>query len=159
MMSDVQFSNNGFEIQTCSRCCGSGRYSYCTMYGDVCFKCSGKGRVFTARGLVAHAFFLELFKVPAESLKVGDQIQHHGRKSRIVRIELTELKGVSNGVEYCVPGLTIETVGRSYVLPVDYLIAKLVAPDVFADRLRQAIEYQANLTKAGKPRKSRKAVG
>ena len=129
------------------------------MYGDVCFKCSGKGRVFTARGLAAHSFFLDLFKVPAESLAVGDVIQQHGRRGRVVSIESTELRGVSNGVPYCRPGLTIETAGRNYVLPVDYLVTKLVASDVFADRLRQAMEYQANLTKAGKPRKSKKAVG
>lgn len=29
--------------ETCSRCGGSGRYSWCQMYGDKCFKCAGKG--------------------------------------------------------------------------------------------------------------------
>lgn len=29
--------------ETCSRCGGSGRYSWCQMYGDKCFKCGGKG--------------------------------------------------------------------------------------------------------------------
>jgi rRNA maturation protein Nop10 len=29
--------------ETCSRCGGSGRYSWCQMYGDTCFKCGGKG--------------------------------------------------------------------------------------------------------------------
>jgi len=28
----------------CGRCCGSGRYSYCQMYGDTCFGCSGSGK-------------------------------------------------------------------------------------------------------------------
>lgn len=28
---------------TCTRCCGSGHYSYCQMHGTTCFKCSGNG--------------------------------------------------------------------------------------------------------------------
>ncbi len=31
-------------LTTCSRCGGSGRYSYCQMYGDRCFGCSGSGK-------------------------------------------------------------------------------------------------------------------
>ena len=27
----------------CPRCGGSGTYSYCTMYGNTCFKCNGLG--------------------------------------------------------------------------------------------------------------------
>ena len=29
--------------ESCGRCGGSGRYSYCQMYGDKCFGCSGHG--------------------------------------------------------------------------------------------------------------------
>ena len=31
-------------LVTCSRCGGSGRYSYCQMYGDRCFGCNGSGK-------------------------------------------------------------------------------------------------------------------
>lgn len=34
-----------YNLQTCPRCLGTGKYSYCTMYGDTCFKCSGVGFV------------------------------------------------------------------------------------------------------------------
>lgn len=30
----------------CGRCGGTGRYSWCQMYGDTCFNCSGSGRAF-----------------------------------------------------------------------------------------------------------------
>ena len=30
---------------TCSRCCGTGRYSYCQTHGDRCFQCGGFGQV------------------------------------------------------------------------------------------------------------------
>ena len=32
----------GWPVETCGRCGGTGRYSYCQMYGDMCFGCSGK---------------------------------------------------------------------------------------------------------------------
>jgi hypothetical protein len=32
-------------MAVCGRCGGSGRYSWCQMYGDTCFKCSGAGLV------------------------------------------------------------------------------------------------------------------
>ena len=35
----------GWPVETCRRCGGTGRYSYCQMYGDTCFECSGAGVV------------------------------------------------------------------------------------------------------------------
>lgn len=32
-------------LKICPRCGGSGKYSFCTMYGDTCFKCNGLGIV------------------------------------------------------------------------------------------------------------------
>lgn len=68
----------GFPIQTCSRCGGSGRYSYCQMYGDRCFKCEGKGVTHTPK---AHALYqawasaLRAHRNPTVAdLKVGDGV-------------------------------------------------------------------------------------
>jgi hypothetical protein len=36
-------SLDSFPLRPCSRCGGCGRYSYCTMYQDRCFGCSGQG--------------------------------------------------------------------------------------------------------------------
>ena len=54
-----------FETETCSRCAGSGNYSYCPGYGNRCFKCSGKGRVYSKRGHAALDFQQALLRVPA----------------------------------------------------------------------------------------------
>jgi hypothetical protein len=35
-------------ITECSRCGGYGKYSYCQMYGDRCFGCSGTGKTYLA---------------------------------------------------------------------------------------------------------------
>ncbi|VVB52868.1 Uncharacterised protein [uncultured archaeon] len=42
-----------FETETCGRCGGSGRHSYCQMYGDTCFGCSGSGKRYSKRGQAA----------------------------------------------------------------------------------------------------------
>lgn len=34
------------ELRACTRCHGSGEYSYCEMYGRKCFQCHGKGKMF-----------------------------------------------------------------------------------------------------------------
>lgn len=33
----------GYDV--CPRCSGTGKYSYCTLYGNTCFKCNGLGYV------------------------------------------------------------------------------------------------------------------
>ena len=32
-----------YHRETCSRCGGTGQYSYCSAYGTMCFKCNGSG--------------------------------------------------------------------------------------------------------------------
>lgn len=32
-----------YNLINCPRCLGTGHYSYCTMYGNTCFKCNGVG--------------------------------------------------------------------------------------------------------------------
>lgn len=67
-----------FETVTCSRCFGSGKYSYCQMYGDTCFKCHGKGKVYTERALAALRWIAEQRKVDIGSLKLGDRVNVPG---------------------------------------------------------------------------------
>ena len=63
-----------FESETCSRCGGSGHYSYCSMYGTVCFKCHGKKVTLTKRGAAAQALYTKLASKPNTNLVAGDQI-------------------------------------------------------------------------------------
>ncbi|MFD9205921.1 hypothetical protein ACFVZM_06535 [Streptomyces sioyaensis] len=42
-----------FETENCSRCDGTGRYSYNPMHGRMCFKCKGAKRTLTQRGQAA----------------------------------------------------------------------------------------------------------
>jgi hypothetical protein len=67
-----------FESQVCSRCGGSGHYSYCQMYGTTCFKCAGKKEVLTARGAAAQTYFTAICSKKAGEIKVGDKIYNQG---------------------------------------------------------------------------------
>ncbi len=64
-----------FENETCSRCSGSGKYSYCQRYGDRCFKCHGAGVTLTKRGHIAQTFYIESCQIEATDLKIGDVIK------------------------------------------------------------------------------------
>lgn len=65
---------NHFERETCTRCGGSGKYSYCHQYADRCFKCRGSGVTLTKRGAVAKAYFEDLCTVLVSEVTVGDGI-------------------------------------------------------------------------------------
>jgi hypothetical protein len=71
-----------YAMESCSRCGGSGSYSYCQMHGSVCFKCSGRKRVLTRAGAKAAAavaaFMAANFSVPVESLTPGMRVKVDG---------------------------------------------------------------------------------
>ena len=49
-----------FESEPCSRCGGSGQYSYCQSYGTTCFRCKGLKETLTKRGTVAQGWFNQM---------------------------------------------------------------------------------------------------
>lgn len=148
-----------FETETCGRCGGCGRYSYCQMYGDTCFKCHGKGKVYTKRGLLAKLYYDRLASKPAGELKVGDVIWNDpgpftkGGWSTILDIKRDTTECQSNGSGwYCVlGGLTIETKGISHggVLSTTMMRVRQT-PEQVAAKMELAISYQRSLTKSGK---------
>lgn len=100
-----------YEREACSRCGGSGRYSYCAMYGDMCFGCSGKGKQLSRAGERARAalqaFYTEHYTRPATELTPGDFMKFEGhqqyRKIKSIKpyaadadyMELTFCKGAA----------------------------------------------------------------
>ena len=69
---------NLFESETCSRCGGSGQFSYCQRYGSTCFKCSGNKQTLTKRGSAAQVKFRAMLSKPVSELSVGMKIQDIG---------------------------------------------------------------------------------
>ncbi len=105
-----------YETETCSRCGGSGTYSYCQMYGSTCFKCSGRKRSLSRRGAKASAavgaFIAERFSKAVETLEVGDRISLPGY-ARAVVVDAPKVSGsysiaVVDGVEVKTPYIAVQ---------------------------------------------------
>lgn len=60
-----------FENESCGRCGGSGRYSFNSIDGDMCYGCSGRGVKLTKRGAAAQKFFHDSLKKPLADIKPG----------------------------------------------------------------------------------------
>lgn len=161
-----------FETQVCSRCHGSGKYSFCEMYRDTCFKCSGLGVCLTKRGSEAQRFFRESCLIPISQLKVGDVIRvegiTHGGKSYVYEapvVEISRSKNETSGSNGNVPfryfPLQIKTQhakhGSGGISAPDEHTVRVYRPDDSV-RLQEALDYQATLTKSGTVRK-KKAQG
>lgn len=150
-----------FETATCTRCGGSGRYSFNMMTGDRCFGCGGKGVKLTKRGAAARAFYDESMKTPVEELKVGMYLldDTYGFATKFLPV-----LSVKQGESYQIVGdkriyhIYVET--RRSVLGV-FPGSKVRAVRDEAHRqelLAAAQAYQATLTKLGKPAKQKKAA-
>lgn len=145
------------ERQTCGRCGGSGKYSYCQMYGDRCFQCGGSGVVLTKRGAAAANYLRSLRTVPASDVKVGDEIIDSGFRYTVEQVTTTIQRGSSlvDGVmtPYEMPIINLHTKRCLFQKPGDGSVELFLDADRRRANLVAAIDYQNSLTKAGKPRK------
>lgn len=148
-----------FETETCSRCGGCGRYSYCQMYGDTCFKCRGRGKVLTKRGLLAKLYYERMASKPAGELTVGEVIWNEpgpfskGGWTTVLEITRDTTERQSNGSGwYCqIDALTITTKAISYSgVSRDSLMRVRQTPEQVAAKMSLAMAYQFSLTKSGK---------
>lgn len=142
-----------FESKTCSRCGGSGQYSYCQMHGTRCFKCHGNGVTLTKRGATAQRFYTDSLMVRAEEIQIGDEILAdnffgNGGWGRVDRIALYESTRGYTG------HITIDTDKESYTTSPDTLVRKRHKNSEIARLQALALEFQATLTKTGRPYKT-----
>lgn len=181
MSSETQNTPERFERETCSRCGGSGRYSWCQRYGSTCFKCGGKKEVLTKRGASAARYMNTLLSRPYADVKVGDTIRCSGVTvggdvysywGKVVEIERGVQRGASSDpatgqmVPYELETVTFWTESKRFGRAGQSLFAKSLGDTVrfaaSADEkkaaLASALAYQATLTKAGTPRKRAAAL-
>ncbi len=135
-----------FETETCSRCGGCGRYSYCQMYGDTCFKCHGKGKVYTKRGLLAKLKFESLASLPLESLEVGMSIWDDNLfgKSGWSVVESIAPDKLNPGM------ITVTTKKLSLGTYAGHIFRVRQTPEQVAAKMSVALAYERSLTKSGK---------
>lgn len=153
------------ELETeCSRCHGTGKHSHCQGYGDTCFRCRGKGRTLSARGAATDAYLKTIRSKCAADLAVGDVIWTEGRGfvksgwSTVTSVGPSQHRAWSiiNGERVEHLGLldvTTDVQGHGlHGCSAETLFRVFQNPQRSVDTWRQAMAYQASLTKAGKPR-------
>ena len=148
----------GFESEPCSRCGGTGRYSYCQMYGTMCFKCSGRKRLLTTRGKAAYAYYVA--SLPTKRLNeiaVGDLVAiRPTERYRVAEVWVETGSGcVDPATGKVRPHIAIrsEKLGSYHFATLDEVVTIWPSWEVRKQLWLAAMDYQATLTKQGKPRK------
>jgi len=136
------------ETETCSRCGGTGHYSYCQSYGTTCFRCRGRKVTYSKRGQAAAIYMENLRKKPANQFQPGDLLYVEGipgfTKSKFYKVTSVWMR-VAERVEF-----TIECDGYTYGTSPETMLRKGCTAEEKAETLKQALAYQATLTKQGK---------
>jgi hypothetical protein len=147
-----------FETVTCSRCGGTGNYSYCAMYGTTCFKCAGGKKVFTKRGQVAWNLYQALLKIRAADIKPGMTLIVDNRKYLVESARF-------GTIEDCTARYLDKTTGEwafyweircgSYGLSTfpEQMVKIGWTKEAIAQKRAAALDFQDTLTKTGTPRK------
>ncbi len=159
-----------FETETCSRCKGSGTFSYCQRYGYKCFRCAGSGKTLTKRGAIARQYFLDSCMIALSEVKLGDTILQsaitmggilYSYGAKVVEIErssspVTSFTGETK-LEYFPLCIRTEHAkyGRAGMQAIDTSLVRIYRADD-DKRLAAALEYQASLTKCGELPKRKK---
>lgn len=157
MCETIKTDSNGFEIQTCGRCGGSGRYSYCTMYGDRCFQCHGRGNVYSKKGAAAHKFYWDSLTVKVREIKPGDYVKIAGKWAKVTSVGFGSSRWLDSKTGEWKPHYDINTERGGLSTFEDATIVRSPADRAEqVAKLEAAIAYQATLTKAGKPKVDRK---
>lgn len=152
-----------FETEICSRCGGTGQYSFNGEHSR-CYKCDGKNgcRAYTKRGAAAKAYYEAKLQVPATEIKVGDKIRQMPYIKQLtvatVKVYMPTGRAWTNGVE--LPRkehvrFQNET-GLAISVAVDEMVRRLPTVEENEVAIADALAYQETLTKAGKPRHVKK---
>jgi hypothetical protein len=171
-----------FETDICSRCLGTGEYSYNPRDGKRCFGCGGRKTRLTKRGAAAKALWRTLNSTPLEHVKVGERILDSIRGWATVEAITSNAVDQSSGRMFPVGDPRIDEAlargaatkpsrhqGKPYVTVYEGINVKTTkigigaadpsetvlvhSPDTQVAILKTVAEYQLTLTKTGKPRK------
>ena len=86
-----------YDHETCSRCGGTGKWSYNYAYGNTCFKCNGSGVSISKKGERAKAKVKKLvealWNAKAKDLKEGDSFRTQDGEKWRVAVEIKEAQG------------------------------------------------------------------
>ena len=156
-----------YEREECGRCGGSGQHSYNQVDGSRCYGCGGTGKRLTKRGAAARAFASSLLDTPIEAFA-----EMTGRKARYADLVSGKqyvisgaVKGrptaysVVNGERIPIENFKLLAMRDGTLTDIGVGLGKGIRVRLIPDEqdIERIAAYQAGLTKAGKPRKARKA--
>lgn len=139
-----------YESETCTRCGGSGHYSYNQISGTRCFKCRGTKVQLTKRGAAAKAYADAMLNKPVEEVLPGQLVQYvdvlAGKRYRYCTlVEREGYCGMSNGK----PIRSFDLVNREGKVVMGLGEGILVRVMPSQEQLDEIEAYQNSLTKAG----------
>ena len=148
----------GFEVKICSRCHGSGQYSYNQIDGSRCYGCSGEKVQYTKRGKAAKLFYKASLEMDPADVQVGQRIETtSGGKYTVA-----EIVGVEQQGSYMLPDGTwkptmvhvfISAQGTRFTATANYKVKLVPHGEDKARLVAAALAYQDTLTATGTPRK------
>ncbi len=142
-----------YETETCSRCHGSGHYSYNQMTGTTCFKCHGHKVAYTKRGQAAVAYAKKLRSVLIADVKIGDRIYWgNGGRCTVTAIEAnvpTGTKYKNQGTDEWIEQLCTKIKGQEMTFSFGETYPE-VRKGWTDEMVANVNAYQDALTKAGK---------
>lgn len=142
-----------FENVTCSRCGGSGKFSWCQSYGDTCFKCHGDGKTLTKRGRAAQNWLTAQKKKKGREIEVGMTVLAEGipgfTASRWFKVEAV----TGEGTEHKIDGVDKHGERHGFQGFWDVGIRVAQTKERLAELRDAALAFQAELTKTGTVRK------
>jgi hypothetical protein len=155
--------STAFETENCSRCGGTGQYSFNGEHSR-CYKCNGDNgcKAYTKRGAAAKAFYLELRNKPiaATDVVVGMRVVVPGWKwMRVASVTVGSRNSIkrdenNNIVRFEKPRLFFTNAdGGSSDVDVESTLTVFPSTSENEIMIASAIAYQATLTKTGAVRK------
>lgn len=160
------------ESKPCSRCGGDGKlHHFGHVHGGVCFKCNGVKNIMTKRGFAANEYLIALRSIRADALVVGQLVRDTTTTSGLalvttfMTVESLAPLTLENSGGYAIvkgkpfiPENTLKVVlghkkfgGLSTQYAADKMVRIGCTAEFKAATLRQALAFQATLSKSGKP--------
>lgn len=87
-----------FERELCSRCHGSGHYSYNSINGSTCFKCQGRKTTLTARSKQAQEWLRARLSTPVADLVPGMRLSTLTGRMTVVETQPSSATAITNSV-------------------------------------------------------------
>lgn len=145
-----------FETEVCSRCGGSGHFSYNQMTGTTCFKCQGVGKTYTKRGRAAFEYSRTIRETAIVDVEVGTRV-YWGNGGRCTVSAISEPfptggKSRSGDATEWTIHMNVTVSGQGD-FKTNMYPNQIVRKGWTQEMIDDVTAYQAGLTKAGKPRK------